>query len=93
MIRRCVIGLLLGCAITAVPILIMRLWDGFYAINVLLLPGIAIAINLSRNVHDDTNDCVLLGANVLVYASAIYLFLYLREKGKKEEPKPPAPLQ
>jgi hypothetical protein len=80
MIRRLILGLLIGSAITAVPLAVGRLgYEVLWPVNVLWLPGAIVAVLLSGgNIHT-YSFTVLIVANVSSYTLIGYL-LFLRKK-------------
>lgn len=81
MIRRIALGLLVGGVITSVPWLVNKLdIEALSLVNSLDMPGAIVAIVLSGgNIHTYSLP-VLLSANVLCYALAV--FVWLRRKSK-----------
>jgi hypothetical protein len=79
-IRRWFIGLLVGSAITSLPWLVSKLdFEALWPINLVMIPGILVAIVSAGNVHT-YNELVLLIANTAFYAAGTYLVLRLRHK-------------
>ena len=85
MVRRLVLGLLVGCAITAVPLAVGRLnYEALWPVNVLWLPGTMVAGALSGgNIHT-YSFTVLIVVNVIFYT----LMGYFYSAGKKPESTP-----
>jgi hypothetical protein len=82
MLKRIALGLLVGCVITSVPWLVDRLdSESLSAVNLLVMPGIFVAMVVSRNVHNIIGGLPFIyAANVLCYA--LVIFTWWRPKTK-----------
>jgi hypothetical protein len=82
MIRRIALGSLVGSLITAIAWLVDRLdHELLSAINLLVMPGIFVAMVVSGNVHNILGGLPFIhGANVLCYALVIFFWLRPKEK-------------
>jgi len=81
MVKRIVLGLSVGAVITSVPWLVNKLdYEALWPVNMLDTPGFIVALVFSGgNVHTYSMPLVI-SANVLSYALAV--FVWLRPKSK-----------
>ena len=89
-IKRLVLGLLVGAVVTVLPWLVSKLNDEeLWPINILLIPGVIVAVIADGgNVHT-YSPTLLNAANTVLYAMFTYKLLSLREKRKSSNQSHP----